>query len=132
MSSQVGVFLSQQMIDEIVRIGLDAAPSEACGVLLPTPKVADWGETAKVVPLPNRSLDHIHNYAIQPGDIKLAIAEWAARSTAEERNALAVWHTHPRGEVGPSRTDMQTRLPGIAYLVVAIDPDTRSGIPTWF
>lgn len=128
----IKLFLSPEMVSEITRIGLDAYPSEACGVLLPTPLNEAWGEIGKVVQLPNRSLQHHDHYALDPDDVAVAIGDWAHSVTFEQRDSVAVWHTHPQGNIGPSKTDLDKKHPDIAYLVVALDMEHGTGTPCWF
>lgn len=119
------IFLSEKILAEIEQIGRQRLPIEACGVLLPS----DW-RNSQVVELPNRSLTPHNEYVIWPDDLEVAIGEWAHKVDHQARDAVAVWHTHPSGNVGPSRLDMQKRIEGAAYLVVAIQDD--AAIPTWF
>jgi proteasome lid subunit RPN8/RPN11 len=39
----------------------------------------------------------------------------------EDLAELTLWHSHPNGGVGPSRIDMQQRLPHFEHLVVTLD-----------
>lgn len=80
--------------------------------------------------LPNRSLGGTDSYAISTADIRLELHEWAQDKDPAELNKMAVWHTHPAGNIGPSKRDMHYRDPEVSYLVVAL---TEKGpIPTWF
>lgn len=117
--------LSEALLAEIEEIGRRRLPSEACGLLLPEPL-----HRSQVVELPNRSLTPHDSYTIWPDDIEVAIGAWAHSVGEAARNAVAIWHTHPRGNVGPSRGDMRQRLDGVPYLVVALTGD--QAIPTWF
>lgn len=120
------IHLSEKLLEKINRIGQDRLPNEACGLLLPS----DWhGE--QVIELPNRSLRPHDEYIIWPDDVEVAIGEWAHQVDHDARNAVAVWHTHPAGNIGPSPGDLAKRIEGAAYLVVAYQGD-GSWIPTWF
>jgi proteasome lid subunit RPN8/RPN11 len=44
---------------------------------------------------------------------------------------IAVWHTHPGGNVGPSRADMQSKPDHFQNLVVALRGD-EPPLATWF
>jgi proteasome lid subunit RPN8/RPN11 len=121
------IHLSEQILSEITRLGLSRYPVEACGVLLPAPF-----RGSSVIELPNRSLQPQDEYIIWPDDIEVAIGDWAHSVDELARNSVAVWHTHPRGNIGPSRGDMRKRLTGVAYLVVSLDIDGRTATPTWF
>jgi proteasome lid subunit RPN8/RPN11 len=60
----------------------------------------------------------------------MELGTWLESRDKQEIEAMALWHTHPGGNIGPSPGDMQKRLEGVAYLVVAI---TEAGpVPTWF
>ena len=124
------IALTEAILKEIVRYGLDALPSEACGVLIPTPLNHLMGEAGQVVRLPNRAMNHTEAYVIRGDDIRLSLENWSKSTSVELQNMMAIWHTHPGGNIGPSRADMKSRYPGVAYLVVALVDG--KGIPAWF
>ena len=64
-------------------------------------------------------------------DVLMEIEKWYENATHEDAERIAVWHTHPAGNIGPSRGDLQNKRPGIAYLVVTLTEDQRA-IPCWF
>lgn len=130
MSQHVQIHLDERILAEIVRLGELRSPTEACGVLLPTPWTSISAIESQVIELPNRSSSGHDGFIIWPSDIRLQIEYWADRATPEQKNALAIWHTHPQGNPGPSRGDLNDRLPGVTYLVVALTPN--GGIPSWF
>lgn len=109
---------------EITCIGETRRPLEACGVLLPTP-YAD----SRVIELPNR-LQSEGEFAIWGSDIRLSLSGWLAKATQEEIAQMTIWHTHPEGNIGPSRVDLAHRLPGVYYLVVALTND--GPVPTYY
>lgn len=117
--------LTEALLAELEEIGRRRAPTEACGLLLPVPRGHSY-----VVELPNRSLRPQDEYRIWPDDIEVAIGEWAHSVSEAARNAVAIWHTHPQGNIGPSRGDMSKRLEGVPYLVLALMDDQT--VPTWF
>jgi proteasome lid subunit RPN8/RPN11 len=43
-----------------------------------------------------------------------------------------IWHTHPSGNVGPSRGDLLHKLGDLSYLVVSINPETQEYQTTLF
>lgn len=112
-------------LPEIEKLGRDRAPVEACGLLLDIPRRKADGSVSAIVELPNRSMDGIGTYHIEPRDIRLAL------ENLEEVEDVAIWHTHPSGFIGPSKGDMQNRPDsGIYMVVVALTDD--GPIATWF
>ena len=122
------VHLTEVMLEEITRIGVDRKPAEACGVLLLHPRNDD--PRSQVVEIPNRSHHPHDNYIMSTNDIRMELYNWLRHADVAELGTLSIWHTHPRGNIGPSRGDMQHREPNIAYLVVALTPN--GPVPTWF
>jgi proteasome lid subunit RPN8/RPN11 len=98
------------IIPQIMAIGMQEAPNEACGIIVPELGLpADlWVKQMK-----NQHPSPTNSYAIDPETIATI-----ARSSAWED--VIVWHTHPGGSVGPSRGDLQARRPGLRYLVVTL------------
>jgi len=43
---------------------------------------------------------------------------------------VTLWHSHPSGGVGPSRIDMQQKIPMANHLVLALVEGEV--IPTWY
>lgn len=70
----------------------------------------------------------LENISNEPHDTfltDLAVAEERVKLRLERvptPDDVWLWHTHPGGNVGPSRMDMQNRVEGVNYLVVAL-PD---------
>ena len=107
---------SPEVLDQILALGRDAAPDEACGIITPD---------LRVVSLPNVTpTDSESSYAISGEDLVESIEAYVDRSGVEPqsltRAQFIIWHTHPSGLVGPSRKDMETRLPDFQYVVVAL------------
>jgi proteasome lid subunit RPN8/RPN11 len=105
------VFGIDVIVPQIMEIGLRRAPNEACGIVVPDLDVpaADW-----VHELQNRSSDPLTSYEIDTATIKQLVDDpdaWAD---------VLVWHTHPKGGVGPSKGDMESKVQGLRYLVVAL------------
>lgn len=48
----------------------------------------------------------------------------------EDIESVAIWHSHPKGGIGPSRIDMQQKTSFTYHLVVALVNDEL--IPTWY
>jgi proteasome lid subunit RPN8/RPN11 len=126
--------LTPLLIAEIVRIGLDRTPNEACGILLPPP-----GDTFRfrshhkqVIELPNRSHTPRDSYEIWGSDIVQDLIDWLDNVNDPAKNDMVIWHTHPSGSVGPSRGDLDNKIGDFTYLVVSIDPSTHEAQTTLF
>lgn len=109
-------WLSPEVVDQVIVLGREAAPLEACGLILPN---------LRVVGLPNNSpLDKASSFAIRGSDLVDAIESYVEEAEIEPslltRAHFIIWHTHPSGLVGPSRGDMRERLPDFQYAVVTL------------
>lgn len=106
---------SPEVVDQVLRLGRDEDPLEACGVVLPD---------STVVQLPNRSPNPGSSYVIDSEDLVNAIEAWVEKAQANPdeltREHFIVWHTHPGGVVGPGPGDMREKLEGFQYLVVSL------------
>lgn len=113
--------LEERLLLDIAEIGVDRQPNEACGIILPT-----LHKGKRVWELPNRSLRPHDSFEMHGSDIAIVVADWDG--PYEE---IVIWHTHPGGNVGPSRADMANRVTQLPNLVVTI---TEEGAPlaTWF
>lgn len=95
----------------------NAVPREAVGLLT---------NDGRVIGLPNRAEQPENNFAVIREDILNAIR----MHELEDLQDLTLWHSHPHGGVGPSRIDMQQRLPFLNHLVVTV---TDTGVVyTWY
>lgn len=108
-------WLSPEVLDQIRLVAEAEGTNEACGVVTPD---------SMVVKLPNASPSPTMSYEIRSVDLVEAVCTYADRSGVEieglDRSFFIIWHTHPSGFVGPSRRDMQTRLPGFQYAVISL------------
>jgi proteasome lid subunit RPN8/RPN11 len=109
---------SPEIVDQILEIGREESPAEACGVITPD---------LHVVRLPNRhETSPTDSFVIASEDLVNAIQEFVDRSKVDptelQRDHFMVWHTHPAGQVGPSRGDIEMKIPGFQYVVVTL-PD---------
>lgn len=125
MRSTIPIELTDQLLDEIWKIGIDRQPTEACGILLPT----RW-QGRQVFEMPNRSLRPQNSFEFRTGDLVMVLEDWFHSVGREAWNDVTLWHTHPAGGVGPSRTDMQCKVPEIGHLVVALTDE--GPVPTWY
>lgn len=120
--------LENSMVEEIARIGRLRAPLEACGLLLPH-KV----NGQQVVELPNRAIDGEHEFTITGEDIALEVDRLNHYHpiNAQFLRETAIWHTHLRGNLGPSKFDLDHKPEEFQSLVVTLYEDgTSKG--TWF
>lgn len=120
--------LEQVMVDEIARLGREAYPNEACGILIPTPIRGQ-----SVFELPNRSKEPRDSVELNSEDIVLQLeAIYGDDVPYTILENIAWWHTHPSGNIGPSKFDMDNKPPKLKCLVVTIFPDDRAPVPAWF
>lgn len=116
------------MVSEIARIGRSRAPNEACGLLTPF-KI----NGQQVWELPNRSLDEEHEFTMIGADISLVVEQLNHYHPidADFLRETAIWHTHPKGNLGPSKFDLEHRPDEFQSLVVTLFEDgTAKG--TWY
>lgn len=125
--SNLTIHLTPQMLAKINEIGRKRSPNEACGIIIPVPRDGG-GSDSQVIELPNRSLQ-VGGYKIATEDIKIELGSDLSDRIFVE--AIATWHTHPNGAIGPGPEDLQKKHDGLNYLVVALLED-GSAVPCWF
>jgi proteasome lid subunit RPN8/RPN11 len=103
-----------KQLSELVKL---RAPMEAVGLLLPD-------ET--VVELENQSINPEDTFSLDRQQIVDAL-QGVEESLLDE---CCLWHSHPSGGVGPSRTDMQRKTPFRYHLVLTLVEDEI--VPTWY
>lgn len=116
MRSPRKAWVSPEVLDQIIALGRAEAPAEACGIVTPD---------LRVVSLPNCTPTEVTgSYVLGSDDLVGAIEYYVDRSGVEPqsltRTHFIIWHTHPSGQIGPSKGDLDTRLPDFQYLVVTI------------
>jgi len=99
------ILVSSQTEEELRKISYLRAPHEAVGLILPD---------GSVVELPNHSDKPESNFVASRADM---MQHLTPEIDLEE---VALWHSHPGGGVGPSRTDMRSKTPFRHHLVVSI------------
>lgn len=108
-------WVSPEIVDRVLRYGRAEEPREACGIITPD---------SVVVKLPNSSESPTNSYVISTEDLVNALQEYVDRVGAHPADlptdAFIVWHTHPSGQVGPSKGDMQTKIGNFQYLVITM------------
>ena len=125
------LLLEQDLIQKIADIGKLRLPNEACGILLPREV-----NGVQAIELPNRSKTSLDSFELRGSDIllalRMAIKDMSKMDEVEEMlDDLTVWHTHPQGNVGPSRSDMKNRHPQMNSLVISLYPD-KPPVATWY
>jgi proteasome lid subunit RPN8/RPN11 len=90
---------------------MDRAPLEACGVIVPDMDIPpeQW-----VHEMRNRAFSPTDSFVIDTKTIRQLITK------AEQWRDVIVWHTHPGGNIGPSRGDLESKVEGVNYLVVTL------------
>lgn len=113
MSVWTEIPVDERVIADIVEIGLQRQPYEACGVILP------MGEVREI----RNCVIEVGRFYMQGIDLADTIYEWVDEKLPEgvEELECIVWHTHPNaGSVGPSRDDLNARWDGGKFLVVTL------------
>jgi proteasome lid subunit RPN8/RPN11 len=104
------------MVDHCLR----EAPLECCGLLGGTPP-----RVSSFHPLRNASVDAETRYDADPRDLIDAVVDLRRRGA----EILAIYHSHPRWEAVPSRTDLDENhygaVPRIIVSLLADPPDVR-------
>jgi proteasome lid subunit RPN8/RPN11 len=107
--------VTPEIVDQVCCLGQAAEPLEACGIITPD---------GAVVRVPNVSPEPHRHYQLEAAGLVNAMREYTERANVElselERGHFIIWHTHPNGEVGPSKVDMRQKVAGFRYLVVAM------------
>lgn len=86
-------------------------PAEAVGLLT---------SDGRVIELSNQSSDPETNFEVTKMELLEALS---AESNIGNLTQTIFWHSHPGGGIGPSRTDMQQKIPHLQHLVVTIVED---------
>jgi proteasome lid subunit RPN8/RPN11 len=113
--------LTDRLMEVLGALAKRTAPRENVGLILPD---------GRILELPNRSLNPVNGFVVSGGDVRLALEMNGIVATKNEWSATTLWHTHPGGGVGPSRVDMQNKLPEMNHLVITLTDDEV--IPSWY
>lgn len=103
---------------QLANLARSGAPREVVGL------ITGRGE---VILLPNHSVNPENSFEIRKHDILSVIRMNELEADLVD---LTLWHSHPNGGVGPSRIDMQQRLPFMQHLVVTLSDDDV--VFTWY
>ena len=109
-----------ELVTHITKLGVEADGVEVGGLIIPSAEdLSKW-----VHQLPNISKSPEDSCLLDMDAIDETMI--GLLSKVDNPEDVWLWHTHPGGNIGPSRTDLDCRVPGVCYLVVAIP----SGIAT--
>ena len=114
--------LSPSDVVDIAKIGHQRMPAEACGILL---RVPHKGE--RIFEVPNRAIEANDEFVMSGKDILLVLEDYEG-----DVLDLAIWHTHPGGQLGPSKADMEQRLKPFPHLVITLYDRPQEAKATWF
>lgn len=107
--------IEQNLLERLVRLADEAAPRECCGIL--------WSATGSTA-------DRFSNY---PGPLLVGRFrlddEWLLKEHYEAfhqgRSWVGYYHSHPNGQLEPSRADLQGHPPGARFLLLSPGGNTR-------
>ena len=126
-TSESAYLLNEVALEEITALAQQSLPNETGGVVFPELVDGSW-----VAEVPNHSSEPATGMWMEPDDLRTVVMKWAALTSWPDWSRLILWHSHPGGNIGPSRQDIKNRVPNVGNLVVSLDPVTREGIPTFF
>jgi len=135
MTSSTRIFNSRPLdipepaLKEIIQAGFDSHPNETGGLLFPN-LISRKGKLTWIAILDNIAVEPTTMMEFNRDQFIAAGLEYV--QTEVDWELLTIWHTHPSGGVGPSRKDMQKRIPQMGNLVIALKLNDRTGIPTWY
>lgn len=123
--------LEVELVERIARIGRERYPNEACGLLLPVPV-----RGFQVLEVPNRSTSPEEEFIMWGSDMMLVLEplfpDADLLETLISEQGLTAWHTHPGGNIGPSKADLENKPAKLRSLVVTLLEDGRRPVATWF
>jgi len=105
--------IAANLLTGLVSAARDAAPREACGLL-----VGRGREVVRVVPARNADPSPTR-YTVAPEDHFAALR--AARR--DGLDVIGAWHSHPAGTPEPSASDTAEATVDLVYLIVGLQPE---------
>ena len=117
----LGLVLEPEDMAEMVRIGHQRKPREACGILLQTPH-----HKSRVIELPNR-LQELGEFELRGVDIRIALEGYTG-----DWDSMAIWHTHPEGQLGPSEGDLENKPNILSHLIITLYDTPDKAKATWY
>lgn len=110
------MILTKSILKKLHEAAVDHDPQEAVGIIV---------DENHVIVLPNHAADPTRNYELFKSEILQALNE-----LEDPAESIVIWHSHPGGGIGPSRIDLQNKVPDVPHLVISlVDGDA---IPTWY
>lgn len=125
--------LEEKLVSRIADIGKSRSPNEACGIMLPTEiNGVQVIELENLSDSPHDSFE-VHGDSILDAVLQVVpdLLDWPNAQAKTFLQDLTVWHTHPKGNVGPSRFDLKNKPANLHSLVVSLDP-LGGHLATWF
>ena len=113
--------LEGALLRELRDSALGSPDRERVGLILPSEEVV---LLSNVAAKPQRS------FSVHFSEVKEAIKQAGYGFNETILKQTTFWHTHPGGGVGPSRTDMQNKVPHMSHLVLTLSGDDI--VPAWY
>lgn len=110
------VLLARGLHADLLRARRSALPREACGLLLGTRGSGSSSDSIRIRALvvADNLARGIDRFEVDPG----AVVRAERRALAEDWQLVGVWHSHPRTEPRPSRTDREDAFGGWIHVIV--------------
>jgi proteasome lid subunit RPN8/RPN11 len=110
------MFVPPETLDQILKIGQENLPNEACGILIPLPGNPILRE------LSNSHWTPETGYSVNNDELVNALKAILNDhpTLTLTKSDVVVWHTHPSGYIGPSEDDLRYKEADLQYLVVAM------------
>ena len=105
------MFLIDELMPHLQPIIEKRVPNEAVGLILPN---------GQVVELLNHAYDPSTAFAVKGKDIQDVFVAYKLPLTRDTIRDSVLWHSHPGGNIGPSRTDMKNKLELMQHLVLSV------------
>lgn len=118
--------LEKFLVDEMARIGNERKPCEAAGLLLPF-----IHNGRQVIELPNRSMTPHDHFEMHFDDIQMELKSFVDdHPDPSVWNQIVLWHTHPAGNLGPSKYDLESKTDNLRHLVITLREE--GALATWY
>lgn len=106
--------MGRHLREQILAAAREAAPEEACGLLLGREGEGEGGTwIEEAIPSPNRS-PRSDGFELDPQ----VCLESELRGRSLGLRVVGVWHSHPGGAAKPSFRDRQLAWPGWIYVIL--------------
>lgn len=111
--------LSTVALETIRAATKEAAPCEACGVLIGLGR-----SVVRALPLPNKALKKTTEFEIAP----VHFAQAARQTRQQGYDIIGIFHSHPNGTTRPSAKDIRHSAPWGGYFQIIAAFDTGGGV----